>query len=200
MQRNGQVWNHYGTALDRNSTVINTRFNPSQAPARPPCVANATAHGYRVVRSENIHWYLDQTVHKPWTAQYDFDPCGDLDAASCKYILGGAASMWGETVDVSDLMQTVLPRAGAVGERLWSAAVVNSSVLALPRVPLLPEPPWLCRRASPQLRGPRSTEWTPRLLRAVKISTPCYRWRCSIYAACTGSLVNFFSVLHTSIR
>lgn len=133
MQRHGQVWNHFGTALDRNATVINTRFNPSQAPSRPPCVANATAHGYRVVRSENIHWYLDQTVHKPWTAQYDFDPFGDLDAASCKYILGGAASMWGETVDVSDLMQTVWPRAGAVGERLWSAAVVNSSALALPR-------------------------------------------------------------------
>jgi hypothetical protein len=41
--------------------------------------------------------------------------------------------MWGETVDASDLMQTVWPRAGAVGERLWSPAYVNSSAAALPR-------------------------------------------------------------------
>lgn len=128
-----EIWNHFGTALDRNATVINTRFNPSQAPARPMCVANATSHGYRVVRSENIHWYLDQTVNKPWTAQYDFDVCGDIPSANCEYIAGGAASMWGETVDPSDLMQTVWPRAGAVGERLWSAAAVNDSALALPR-------------------------------------------------------------------
>lgn len=41
--------------------------------------------------------------------------------------------MWGETVDTSDLMQTVWPRAGAVGERLWSPANVNSTDEALPR-------------------------------------------------------------------
>ena len=41
--------------------------------------------------------------------------------------------MWGETVDSSDLMQTVWPRAGAVGERLWSPRAINDSDLALPR-------------------------------------------------------------------
>lgn len=52
-----EIWNHFGTALDRDYTVINTRFNPSQAKQhKTMCVANATAHGYRVVRSENIHW------------------------------------------------------------------------------------------------------------------------------------------------
>jgi len=132
-----QLWNHFGTALDREKTVLNTRFNPSQAPKRRPCVANATSHGYRVVRSQNIHWYLDQTVQKPWSAQYDFEPCADLPGGvggkSCTFIVGGAASMWGETVDTSDLMNTVWPRAGAVGERLWSAAAVNDSAAALPR-------------------------------------------------------------------
>eukprot|EP00040_Diaphanoeca_grandis_P020052 m.106396 g.106396 ORF g.106396 m.106396 type:complete len:675 (+) comp27718_c0_seq3:243-2267(+) len=128
-----EIWNHFGTTLNRSSTVINTRFNPSQAPARTMCVANATSHGYRVVRSENIHWYLDQTVHKPWTAQYSFDPCGDLNETSCAFVVGGAASMWGETVDPSDLMQTVWPRAGAVGEKLWSPQSVNNTELALPR-------------------------------------------------------------------
>jgi hexosaminidase len=28
--------------------------------------------------------------------------------------------MWGETVDSSDLEQTVWPRLGAIGEKLWS--------------------------------------------------------------------------------
>ena len=104
-----EIWNHFGTKLDKATTIINTRFNPSQAPARPVAVPSATAHGYRVVRSENIHWYLDQTVHKPWTATYDFEPCGDIPDTSCEFILGGAASMWGETVDTSDLMQASPP-------------------------------------------------------------------------------------------
>ena len=81
------------------------------------CVANATAHGFRVVRSQNIHWYLDQTLHKPWTAQYNFEPCDGLSAQQCGFIVGGAASQWGETADPSDLMQTIWPRAGAV--RCW---------------------------------------------------------------------------------
>ena len=51
-----EIWNHFGTSLNRSSTVINTRFNPNQAPKRVMCVANATGHGYRVIRSENIHW------------------------------------------------------------------------------------------------------------------------------------------------
>ena len=51
-----EIWNAFGTRLDSNWTVINTRFNAGQAPARTPCVANATSHGYRVVRSQNIHW------------------------------------------------------------------------------------------------------------------------------------------------
>ena len=41
-----EVWNHYGTSLDKANVVINTRFRPSQGPSRPACVHNATAHGY----------------------------------------------------------------------------------------------------------------------------------------------------------
>lgn len=129
-----EVYNHFGTQLDSQHVVINTRFNAGQAPARTPCVANATAHGFSVIRSPNKHWYLDQTIHKPWTTQYDFEPCGDLPtAAQCANILGGAASMWGETVDVSDFENTIWPRAGAVAERLWSPRKVNDSARAAKR-------------------------------------------------------------------
>ena len=34
--------------------------------------------------------------------------------------------MWGETVDTSDIEQTVWPRLGAIAEKLWSPADVTS--------------------------------------------------------------------------
>lgn len=34
--------------------------------------------------------------------------------------------MWGETVDTSDIEQTVWPRLGAIAEKLWSSADVTS--------------------------------------------------------------------------
>jgi hexosaminidase len=132
------VWDEVFTAngperLDPSRVVMNTRFNKAQAPARIMIVANATAHHFRVIRSENKFWYLDQTIHKPWTDQYEFEPCGDIPPESCKFIIGGAGSQWGETADTSDLMQTIWPRAGAIGERLWSPRHVNDSADALPR-------------------------------------------------------------------
>ena len=42
--------------------------------------------------------------------------------------------MWGETVDAADIISTIWPRAGAVGEKLWTAqSLSNSSDEALPR-------------------------------------------------------------------
>ena len=40
--------------------------------------------------------------------------------ALCHKILGGHGEMWGETVDASDLQQTVWPRLAAIAEKLWS--------------------------------------------------------------------------------
>eukprot|EP01047_Picozoa_sp_COSAG01_P105984 COSAG01_NODE_35144_length_536_cov_1.160183_1_plen_54_part_00 len=34
-------------------------------------------------------------------------------------MMGGGGEQWGETVDTSDLEQTIWPRMGAIAERLW---------------------------------------------------------------------------------
>lgn len=44
-------------------------------------------------------------------------------------MLGGQGEMWGETVDTSDIEQTVWPRLGAIAEKLWSPASVTSCSL-----------------------------------------------------------------------
>ena len=42
-------------------------------------------------------------------------------------MLGGGGEMWGETVDTSDLQQTVWPRLAAIAERLWSPRSITSA-------------------------------------------------------------------------
>ena len=42
-------------------------------------------------------------------------------------VLGGQGEMWGETVDASDLEQTVWPRLAAIAESLWSPKGVTAS-------------------------------------------------------------------------
>jgi hexosaminidase len=40
--------------------------------------------------------------------------------------IGGQGEMWGETVDTSDIEQTVWPRLAAIAEKLWSPESVTS--------------------------------------------------------------------------
>ena len=64
--------------------------------------------------------YLDH-LSITWEAMYGNEPCETIsDDKQCALILGGQGDMWGETVDMSDLEQTVWPKLAAIAERLWS--------------------------------------------------------------------------------
>ena len=100
-------------------------------------MAQVLADGYQVLRNvgyDATSWYLDN-LDVDWSAVYANEPCHDVPDDLCGLILGGHGEMWGETVDASDLEQTVWPRLAAVAEKLWSprAATVDSAA-ALPRI------------------------------------------------------------------
>ncbi len=110
-----EVFDAFGAALDP-ATVVHvwkekgTLFNVVEA-------------GYRAILSNNEVLYLDH-LDTPWQAFWDNEPCAGMqDAAQRALVLGGEACMWAETVDASVLESTIWPRAAAVAERLWSAAV-----------------------------------------------------------------------------
>lgn len=86
-------------------------------------VTEVVAYGYNVLRNvgyNNFSWYLDN-LDVRWDAIYRNDPCEDIpEGELCDRVLGGHGEMWGETVDASNLQQTVWPRLAAIAEKLWS--------------------------------------------------------------------------------
>eukprot|EP00041_Stephanoeca_diplocostata_P015802 m.303241 g.303241 ORF g.303241 m.303241 type:complete len:536 (+) comp20161_c0_seq1:90-1697(+) len=99
-------------------------------------VTSVVALGYDTlvnVGYDKLSWYLDN-LNVMWDAVYMNEPCAGVPDNLCPKVLGGHGEMWGETVDASDIQQTVWPRLAAIAERLWSPRTVNSTTLAHTRI------------------------------------------------------------------
>jgi hexosaminidase len=107
-----EVFEHFQDKLDKNTIV-----HVWKAKSTLDGVLKA---GYKALLSNEDDWYLD---HLPttWQTMYLNEPTYGLSPESDpSLIMGGESCMWGETVDASDLHNTVWPRAAAVAEVLWT--------------------------------------------------------------------------------
>jgi len=108
-----EIWKHFGTELAK-STIIH-QWLPGSTMS-----VEATKKGYRCLWSTDGVWYLDG-LGTTWETMYSQEPCTGISDELCNTLMmGGGGEQWGETVDTSDLEQTIWPRLGAIGERLWS--------------------------------------------------------------------------------
>lgn len=122
-----EIWTHFGTRLDK-STIIHQWLPGSKA------APNVTASGYRLLWSTDGVWYLSG-LQVTWKTMYIQEPCADVSVSACKdLVLGGGGEMWGETVDTSDVFNTIWPRLAAIGERLWSPQEYTDVDAAAPRL------------------------------------------------------------------
>lgn len=79
----------------------------------PGVCPKAVAKGFRCIFSNQGVWYLDH-LDVPWDEAYNAEPLEGIDDASeQKLVLGGEVCMWSETVDTSNVQQTIWPRAAA---------------------------------------------------------------------------------------
>lgn len=125
-----EVFDHFGTKLDHR-TIVHVWKDKST-------LANVVAAGYNALINNSPgsdSWYLDH-LDITWAAAYENEPCAAVpDPNKCSLVLGGQGEMWGETVDISDLEQTVWPRLAAIAERLWSPRdQITSADAALARL------------------------------------------------------------------
>jgi len=79
-------------------------------------------------------WYLDD-LSATWQDMYQNEPYdGKLTPSQEKFILGGEACMWGESVDDTNITPRIFPRVCAAAERLWSPKNVTDLNFALLRL------------------------------------------------------------------
>jgi len=108
-----EVWRHFNTTLHP-STIIHAWLS-SEA------LFQAASAGYRTVFSVDSRSYYLDYLGVQWNEVYGVDILEGLtNASSSKFILGGQLCMWGETVDASNVLSVIWPRAAAAAERLWS--------------------------------------------------------------------------------
>ncbi|CAI8007265.1 Beta-hexosaminidase subunit beta [Geodia barretti] len=84
-----------------------------------------TASGLHAILS--TCWYLnDISYGADWTKYYQCDPQNfNGTKEEQELVVGGHCCLWGEFVDSTNFLTRYWPRAGAVGERLWSPASVT---------------------------------------------------------------------------
>lgn len=71
------------------------------------------AAGLRCIVSDQDKWYLDH-LDTTWQDFYSYEPLTNItNPTKQKLVIGGEVCMWGETIDGSDIEQTIWPRAAA---------------------------------------------------------------------------------------
>ncbi|KAH7685118.1 hexosaminidase protein [Dioscorea alata] len=107
-----ETFNNFGNKLNP-KTVVHNWLGGGVAPA-------VAAAGLRCIVSNQDKWYLDH-LDTTWQDFYMNEPLKNISKPEQqRLILGGEVCMWGETVDASDIEQTIWPRAAAAAERLWT--------------------------------------------------------------------------------
>lgn len=123
-----EVYDHFKTQLAK-ETIVHIWKGVTN-------VTEVVADGYQVLLNVGYNsksWYLDNLGVK-WDAVYSNEPCAGVPDDLCPLILGGHGEMWGETVDASDIEQTVWPRLSSIAERLWSPRKYTDTNDALRRI------------------------------------------------------------------
>ncbi|KAK4776555.1 hypothetical protein SAY86_005243 [Trapa natans] len=125
-----ETFNTFPGSLNRR-TVVHNWLGPGVCP-------KAVARGFRCIFSNQGVWYLDH-LDVTWDQVYTAEPLeGISDPSEQELVLGGEVCMWGETIDTSNVQQTIWPRAAAAAERLWSRKDATSTgslnTTALPRL------------------------------------------------------------------
>ncbi|XP_031287803.1 beta-hexosaminidase 3 [Pistacia vera] len=107
-----ETFNNFGKKLSP-KTVVHNWLGSGVA-------ENVVKAGLRCIVSNQDKWYLDH-LDTPWQQFYLNEPLTNIkESSQQKLVIGGEVCMWGETVDASDIQQTIWPRAAAAAERLWT--------------------------------------------------------------------------------
>ncbi|KAK8476519.1 hypothetical protein V6N11_069425 [Hibiscus sabdariffa] len=107
-----ETFNDFGSKLSR-KTVVHNWLGGGVA-------QRVVESGLRCIVSNQDKWYLDH-LDTPWEEFYQNEPLTNItNPKQQKLVIGGEVCMWGETVDGSDIEQTIWPRAAAAAERLWT--------------------------------------------------------------------------------
>ncbi|XP_022743306.1 beta-hexosaminidase 3-like [Durio zibethinus] len=107
-----ETFNDFGNKLSR-KTVVHNWLGGGVA-------RQVVASGLRCIVSNQDKWYLDH-LDTTWQEFYANEPLTNItNLKQQKLVIGGEVCMWGETIDGSDIEQTIWPRAAAAAERLWT--------------------------------------------------------------------------------